>query len=251
MHLPLQNIVSIRKATKLKSIATDPKLHKTKLTEWFEANKNYEDARKLTYCEFPQEWTWDAKNRKWTKRQQKFKIGRLYYVNPIEGERFYLRMLLMIVKGAKNYDDLKKYNGTMYETFKEACAARGLLKVDKEWHDTFSEAANWATASQLRYLFFTMLVFCNLQDERKFYNENWRKMSDDIERYLVHKYQPVIYTPTDEEVQDKLLEQLEEIFAKNGISMYTYNLPHKTTQYRIDENNKLIEEELSYDHCKL
>ena len=61
MHLPLQNIVSIRKATKLKSIATDPKLHKTKLTEWFEANKNYEDARKLTYCEFPQEWTWDAK----------------------------------------------------------------------------------------------------------------------------------------------------------------------------------------------
>jgi len=33
--------------------------------------------------------------------------------------------------------------------------------------------------------------------------------------------------------------------------MYTYNLPHKTTQYRIDENNKLIEEELSYDYCKL
>jgi len=95
-----------------------------------------------------------------------------------------------------------------------------------------------------------MLVFCNLQDERKFYNENWRKMSDDIERYLVHKYQPVIYTPT-EEVQDKLLEQLEEIFAKNGISMYTYNLPHKTTQYRIDENKKLIEEELNYDYCKL
>ena len=96
-----------------------------------------------------------------------------------------------------------------------------------------------------------MLVFCNLQDERKLYDENWRKMSDDIERYLVHKYQPVTYIPTDEEVQDKLLEQLEEIFAKNGISMYTYNLPHKTTQYRIDENNKLIEEELSYDYCKL
>jgi len=96
-----------------------------------------------------------------------------------------------------------------------------------------------------------MLVFCNLQDERKLYDENWRKMSDDIERYLVHKYQPVTYIPTDEEVQNKLLEQLEEIFANNGISMYTYNLPHKTTQYRIDENNKLIEEELSYDYCKL
>ena len=73
---------------------------KTKLTEWFEANKLHEDARKLTYCKFPQEWTWDDKNRKWTKRQRSFKIGRLYYVNPIEGERFYLRMLLMIIKGA-------------------------------------------------------------------------------------------------------------------------------------------------------
>jgi hypothetical protein len=45
----------------LNSIAKDPRSQKTKLTEWFEANKLYEDARKLTYCEFPQEWTWDEK----------------------------------------------------------------------------------------------------------------------------------------------------------------------------------------------
>ena len=50
-----------------------------------------------------------------------------YYVNPIEGERFYLRMLLMIVKGAKDYKDIRTYNGTVYSTFREACAARGLL----------------------------------------------------------------------------------------------------------------------------
>ena len=50
--------------------------------------------------------------------------------------------------------------------------ARGLLKDDKEWYDTFNEAANWATAAQLRYLFFTMLVFCNLQDEQRFFHEN-------------------------------------------------------------------------------
>ena len=105
----------------MRSIIRDPKFQKTKLTECFEANKLYEDARKLTYCEFPQEWTWNDNNRTWTKRQEGFKIGRLYYVNPIEGERFYLRMLLMIVKGAKDYEDIRTYNGVTYETFKEAC----------------------------------------------------------------------------------------------------------------------------------
>lgn len=149
VHLPLQNMVSLRKGTKLKTITEDPRSKRTKLTEWFEANKLHEDARQLTYCEFPQKWKWDNKNRNWTKRQRDFKIGRLYYVNPIEGERFYLRMLLMIVKGAQSYEDIRTYNGTVYKTFKQTCAARGLLKNDKEWYDTFTEAANWATAAQL------------------------------------------------------------------------------------------------------
>ena len=138
-------------------------------------------------------------------------------------------MLLMIVKGAQSYNDLRTYNGTVYQTSKEACAARGLLTDDKEWYDTFTEAANWATSAQLQYLFFTMLLFCNLQDERKFFNENWKKMTDDIQRYLYNKYHPIIYTPTDTELHDLLLQELEEIFSKNGIYMYNYNLPHKST----------------------
>jgi len=39
VHLPLQNLIKMHKDTKLKSIVKDPKLQKTKLTEWFEANK--------------------------------------------------------------------------------------------------------------------------------------------------------------------------------------------------------------------
>jgi hypothetical protein len=88
------------------------------LTEWFEANKKHEDASNLTYCEFPQLWRWDEPKRKWKKRQHGFKIGRLYYVNPMEGERFYLRMLLMVVKGATNYEDIRTYNGIVYQTLK-------------------------------------------------------------------------------------------------------------------------------------
>jgi hypothetical protein len=81
----------------------------------------------------------------------------------------YLRMLLMIVKGATNYEDLKTYNGVAYNTFKEACAARGLLNDDNECYKIFDEATILASSLQLRYLFITILLYCDLQDEKKFY----------------------------------------------------------------------------------
>jgi len=69
-----------------------------------------------------------------------------------------------------------------------------------------------------------MLLFCNLQDERKFYEQNWTKMTDDLERQLIIRHYPVAYSPTEIELQDLLLIQLE-IFNKNGTSINTYNLP--------------------------
>jgi hypothetical protein len=44
----------------------------------------------------------------------------------------------MIVKGETSYEDIRTYNGTIYQTFKEACTSLGLLT---------DEAANWATTS--------------------------------------------------------------------------------------------------------
>jgi hypothetical protein len=251
VHLPLQNIVRLCTKAKLNAIAKDPKFQKTKLTEWFEANKQYPEARKLTYCEFPQQWTWDDHNRKWTRRKQNFKIGRLYYVNPIEGERFYLRLLLMIVKGATGYNDLKTYNGITYGTFKEACAARGLLQDDNEWYAAFNEARNWATAPQLRNLFITLLAYCNLQDERKFFDTNWRKTSEDIEHHLKLQYHPFVYNPTESELHDSVLAEIEQLLSRNGINITKYNLPERTTSPKIIGTNHFIEEELNYDTIKL
>jgi len=54
VHVPLLNIVNMTKNAKLQNIIKDPKNSKTTLTEWFQANKSHEEARHLTYCEFPQ-----------------------------------------------------------------------------------------------------------------------------------------------------------------------------------------------------
>ncbi|XP_074265893.1 uncharacterized protein LOC141588345 [Silene latifolia] len=72
---------------------------KTTLTEWMATNQKHEDARSLTYAEFPTEWVWDNNGKVWTRRKKGFKIGRIYFANPNSGEPYYLRLLLNIVKG--------------------------------------------------------------------------------------------------------------------------------------------------------
>jgi hypothetical protein len=55
----------------------------------------------------------------------------MYLCNPSEGERFYLRLLLLHVKGACGYQDLLTFNGTVFNSFKEAAKARSLLEDDR------------------------------------------------------------------------------------------------------------------------
>src|SRR6266540_1099578 len=106
-----------------------------------------------------------------TEKHRDGKIGRLHYVHPSTGERYYLRMLLLIVKGACSYEALRTHNNVLFPTFKEACKARGLLGDDQEWYNAFDEAAAWATSSQLRHLFVTMLLFCEVSDEHALFEK--------------------------------------------------------------------------------
>jgi RecG-like helicase len=71
-------------------------------------------------------------------------------------------------------------------------------------------------------------------------------MVDDIDYHLIAKYKPIIYQPTDSELQEKLLEELQYIFANNGVNISTYNLPQISAKY-INNTNQLVEEELNYD----
>jgi hypothetical protein len=73
-------------------------------------------------------------------------------------------------------------------------------------------------------------------------------MTDDIEKQLIMKHYPIKYFPTDIELQDLLLLELEEIFSKNGMSINNYNnLPKRTTRCLKEKQNHFIDEELIYD----
>jgi ATP-dependent DNA helicase PIF1 len=92
----------------------------------------------------------------------------MYLVNPSEGERYYLRLLLLHVKGAKSYEDLK-FHEIQHATFKEAALSRGLLKDDVHFQLSMSEASFEKMPYQLRQMFATILIFNNPSNPRDLY----------------------------------------------------------------------------------
>ncbi len=84
----------------------------------------------------------------------------MHRVTPRSGDVFYLRMLLLHVRGATSFDDLKILNGTipLQNKFKDVCKWLGILQDDKEW-ECLNEAVLFAMPKQLRELFVFICVF--------------------------------------------------------------------------------------------
>ena len=129
-----------------------PGIGKSKFTEWMKTNALYEEARELTYSEFPTKWVWHRGDKEWKLRKSGKCIGRIYYALPASGERFYLRMLLNVIKGARSFEEMRTINNVVYPTFRSTCCALGLLDDDKEWHEALNHAPYWASGKQLREL---------------------------------------------------------------------------------------------------
>ena len=62
-------------------------------------------------------------------------------MSPVQGERFYLRLLLNHIKGATNFEDLKIFEGNNFSTYKETCLFMGLLEDDSEWMYSLGEVS--------------------------------------------------------------------------------------------------------------
>ena len=52
-HLPGEHTIVFEENNCTENVLCRPGIEKTKFTEWLETNKNYEDARDLTYSDFP------------------------------------------------------------------------------------------------------------------------------------------------------------------------------------------------------
>ncbi|KAM7528643.1 hypothetical protein LguiB_032053 [Lonicera macranthoides] len=129
-HLLGEHSLIFRDTDSLDNVFNRFDAQKTMFTEWMRTNVLYEDVRKLTYVDFPTEWVWQQNYKLWKKREAEKSIGRIVYANPTSGERFYLRMLLNIIKGTRSFEEIRTINGVQYPTYKATCYALGLLDGD-------------------------------------------------------------------------------------------------------------------------
>ena len=202
-------------------------LRRTMLMAWFEANLRDDAigvlARTLTYQAFPKHFVWVKKTREWKMRENgAIALGRMYYVHPTAGERFYLRLLLQVQKGCTSFDDIKTVDGVVHASFRGACQALGLLADDGEWKRTLIEAAQFKTGRQLRELFAAILQFCIVGDPLVLFRESRVALSDDLlHRERVRRNDAALQL-TQEELHVLALWDLELILRDAGRSLNNY-----------------------------
>ena len=105
-----------------------PDIEKTMFTEWIATNQVDDRGKMLLYADFPTQFTWHKKEKKWHFKMGGRTIGRIIYVHPASGELYCLRLLLNETKGSQTYDDLtydeikvsQTINSGTYQTYREA-----------------------------------------------------------------------------------------------------------------------------------
>lgn len=109
----------------------------------------------------------------------------MYTIHPVQKECYYLRMLLFVVCGPTSFEDLRTYDGNVYNLYQEACQARGMLENDTQWINALSDAFLTESDRNIRDLFAMILTQCHVSDPVALY----RQFKEGLAHDLFIKYQ--------------------------------------------------------------
>jgi hypothetical protein len=176
----------------------------------------------------------------------------MYYAHPTSNERYYLRMLLNCVKGATSYENLRTVDGREHDTFKDACIAMGLLADDNEWHQALEEVGVWASGRQLRDMFASMLMFCEVTNPKQLWDAHWESLSNDIEAMTrCERADPTVMLFEDA-LQDRALYEINQVLMRNEHRLEDFpTLPKSNYIPSVHGGNRLVKEGLAYDRHAL
>ncbi len=96
-----------------------------------------------------------------------------------KGDRYFLRLLLLHVTGAKSCFDMKTVDGEVCSSFRQACSRRGLLADDAEWRRVLKElfASEFVPLSEG---FAAIMANCEPSDPLSLWNEHKSIFGSDI-----------------------------------------------------------------------
>lgn len=161
VHLPNKDHVVFRPGDE--QSALDKSVSKLNL---YMERPQTEEFLNLTYCEFFESYILDTKPKKesiakidkyyLTERKRGQVIARIYWVSPLLGELYYLRILLQRIP-CFSYENLRTVEGVVNPTFQEAARSIGLLNDENEYFDVLKDAAVFMTGPSLRKLFYILI----------------------------------------------------------------------------------------------
>ncbi|MCH79969.1 ATP-dependent DNA helicase PIF1, partial [Trifolium medium] len=252
IHLENQQIVKFNDSSSLHNVVRFREMVDTMFLAWFNANLKYEEARNLTYAEFPQKFVYHSNDHCWKPRERGCSIGRLTYVPVGAGELYYLRVLLTQQRGCTSYDSIKTVRGEICKTFQEACSELGLLKDDQEFKDAIIESHRTASGGEMRRLFVRLLNMNTMSNPFDVWNCCWKLLSDGI----LYNRRRALNLPelqiSDDELKNLCLIEIEKLLMTNGRSLNDYKtMPIPVVEDVTNFENKLIADELSYDRVEL
>ncbi|XP_054746013.1 uncharacterized protein LOC129250420 [Anastrepha obliqua] len=164
----------------------------TTLTAFFNLCRSDDFARTLLYSEAPKYYTWNHASKSFQRRKQgtpvethhnvfaSDAIGRIYTIHPTNAECFYLRLLLINVRGPLSFQNIRTVNGQICTTFREACMKLHLLEDDTHWNDTLTDSAASSTPFQIRTLFAIIISTRFPASPGELRNNHKNSMTEDI-----------------------------------------------------------------------
>ncbi len=143
-------------------------------------------------------------------------------MSPREGERYFLRLLLLHVTGAKSYDDMRTVDGDVCSSFRQACSRRRLLAGDAEWRRVLRESFP-SVFVPLSLVFATILAYCEPSDPLSLWDEHKSLFGSDIR--LRHRGRATALRNEDTALSNVLLEVQESLKLMGSFTLETFQLP--------------------------
>ncbi|UYV71984.1 hypothetical protein LAZ67_9001443, partial [Cordylochernes scorpioides] len=194
---------------------------RTTLTAFFSLCQTDSFARTLLYPDVPQYYTWNSSAHEWRRRVQ----GKL---------------------GPTSFAYLKIANGSQYETFRETCAALGLLENDNHLVVTMDEAVICQAPTRVRQLFTILISTCTISNPQQL----WITYRDEMASDILHRYQlldssirynDLIYNETLCNIEDRVVSICGKKLQELGLGAPRRNVV----------TNSDILRELAYDTAEI
>ena len=137
----------------------------------------------------------------------------MYLVNPKDRQRYFIRLLLLHVKGATLFENLRTVNCVIHPKFYEAAVAKHLVNEDEEWDRCLKEATHVQFPTVFCELF--ICIYHNPINARELY-----------EKYKVFFYNPKYENSIGENIALNIIHKNLQI---NGYSSTDFKLPDIST----------------------